>query len=229
MDEAAYKQMTEAGIDELLAQHIAHLFIRDSNIQSTNWQTMRFKPPPPYSPIGWRVEFRPCEAQLTDFENAAIVCFVVLLTRTILSFQLNLLIPISKVDENMQRAQMRDAVRSQKFWFRKDVTTGNSPSCCQSRSSCNTDEDYLSNMDVDADTHCTIQQYLKLIQRRASGELLTTARWLREQVLKHPEYSGELPCPELLGPSLVSKTRDMVPDAIKRAEGCTDEATDKNC
>jgi glutamate--cysteine ligase catalytic subunit len=67
------------------------------NIQSTNWQTMRFKPPPPYSPIGWRVEFRPCEAQLTDFENAAIVCFVVLLTRTILSFQLNLLLPISKV------------------------------------------------------------------------------------------------------------------------------------
>ena len=28
------------------------------NIQSTNWQTMRFKPPPPNSPIGWRVEFR---------------------------------------------------------------------------------------------------------------------------------------------------------------------------
>ena len=28
------------------------------NIQSTNWQTLRFKPPPPNSPIGWRVEFR---------------------------------------------------------------------------------------------------------------------------------------------------------------------------
>ena len=67
------------------------------NIQSTNWQTMRFKPPPPDSPIGWRVEFRPCEAQFTDFENAAIVCFVVLLTRVILSFGYNLLIPISLV------------------------------------------------------------------------------------------------------------------------------------
>ena len=31
------------------------------NLQSTNWQTMRFKPPPPHSPIGWRVEFRPME------------------------------------------------------------------------------------------------------------------------------------------------------------------------
>lgn len=43
---------------------------------------MRFKPPPPDAPeIGWRVEFRPTEVQLTDFENAAYCCFVVLLTR----------------------------------------------------------------------------------------------------------------------------------------------------
>lgn len=28
------------------------------NIQSTNWQSLRFKPPPPNSDIGWRVEFR---------------------------------------------------------------------------------------------------------------------------------------------------------------------------
>ena len=31
------------------------------NLQSTNWQTMRFKPPPLNSKIGWRVEFRPME------------------------------------------------------------------------------------------------------------------------------------------------------------------------
>lgn len=116
-DEAIYNRLLKGGIDPLLAQHVAHLFIRDSvslfsekvhqndeedtdhfeNIQSTNWQTMRFKPPPPNSSIGWRVEFRPCELQITDFENAAIVCFVVLLTRVILSYQLNFLIPISKV------------------------------------------------------------------------------------------------------------------------------------
>lgn len=90
------------GVDDLLAQHVAHLFIRDpvslfqekihqstdedtdhfevsgnnimfsvcvylvppslsQNIQSTNWQSMRFKPPPPHSTIGWRIEFRPLE------------------------------------------------------------------------------------------------------------------------------------------------------------------------
>lgn len=67
------------------------------NIQSTNWQTLRFKPPPANSPIGWRVEFRPMEVQLTDFENAAFAVFIVLLSRAILHFNLNLYIPISKV------------------------------------------------------------------------------------------------------------------------------------
>lgn len=84
---------------------------------------MRFKPPPPNSSIGWRVEFRPCEVQITDFENAAIVCFTVLLTRVILSYKLNLLIPISKVDQNMVKAQKRDAVKVEKFWFRRDITS----------------------------------------------------------------------------------------------------------
>lgn len=60
---------------------------------------MRFKPPPFNSSIGWRVEFRPCEVQITDMENAAFVCFIVLLTRVILSYQLNFIIPISKVIE----------------------------------------------------------------------------------------------------------------------------------
>lgn len=149
-DEAVYKRLIEGGIDHLLAQHVAHLFIRDTvslfsekvhqndeedtdhfeNIQSTNWQTMRFKPPPPNSSIGWRVEFRPCEAQISDFENAAIVCFVVLLTRVILSYQLNFLTPISKVDENMQTAQKRDACRKEKFWFRKSSKSTEQRAAC---------------------------------------------------------------------------------------------------
>lgn len=67
------------------------------NLQSTNWQHMRFKPPPPGGKIGWRVEFRSMEIQFTDFENAAFAIFTVLLTRVILSYNLNLYVPISKV------------------------------------------------------------------------------------------------------------------------------------
>lgn len=101
-DPKILKQLIDGGIDEHLAKHIAHMFIRDplqvfkerieqddtkstehfETIQSSNWMNMRFKPPPPDAPeIGWRVEFRPTEVQLTDFENAAYCCFVVLLTR----------------------------------------------------------------------------------------------------------------------------------------------------
>lgn len=71
--------------------------LHEQNIQSTNWQTLRFKPPPPKSPIGWRVEFRSMEAQMTDFENASFVVFIVLLSRAIMSMNLNFYVPISKV------------------------------------------------------------------------------------------------------------------------------------
>lgn len=186
------------------------------NIQSTNWQTMRFKPPPNPS-IGWRVEFRPCESQLTDFENSAIVCFVVLLTRVILSYNLNFLIPISKVDENMKNSQLRNACLEQKFWFRKSIDgvkcDGKNITIskqCENAKFCEEYElmtineimngkdnfpglvplihSYLGSMDVDVNTHCTILQYLQFISKRASGEIQTMAAWIRQFVLSHPDY-----------------------------------------
>ncbi|THH19838.1 hypothetical protein EW146_g1373 [Bondarzewia mesenterica] len=140
-DESIYNRLREHGIDHLLSKHISHLFVRDpivifrelieqddtastdhfENIQSTNWQTVRFKPPPPNSSIGWRVEFRSMEVQMTDFENAAYAVFIVLLSRAIMSMNLNFYMPISKVDENMAQAQVRDAARSSKFYFRWNV------------------------------------------------------------------------------------------------------------
>ncbi|RXK35782.1 glutamate-cysteine ligase catalytic subunit [Tremella mesenterica] len=141
MDPAVRQRLMNHGVDDHLASHIAHLFIRDplvqfsetidqddtasmdhfENIQSTNWQTIRFKPPPVNSPIGWRVEFRSMEVQMTDFENAAFAIFIVLLTRAIISFDLNFYMPISQVDSNMQRAQERNAAKSNKFFFRKNI------------------------------------------------------------------------------------------------------------
>ncbi|OAA72628.1 glutamate-cysteine ligase catalytic subunit [Akanthomyces lecanii RCEF 1005] len=134
-------ELINGGMDDRLATHFAHLFIRDpivifeedlqeldltktdhfENIQSTNWQHMRFKPPPAENNIGWRVEFRSMEIQVTDFENAAFSVFMVLVTRAILSFDLNFYIPIKKVDENMERAHNLDAVLNDKFYFRKNV------------------------------------------------------------------------------------------------------------
>ena len=149
VDETTQNTLVEAGMDPLLATHFAHLFIRDpllvyekdlekvnldetsrfDEIQSTNWQTLRFKPPPSSlsESTGWRVEFRPMEVQITDFENAAFAIFVVLLTRTILHFDLNLYVPISRIDENMEKALARDAVLSEKFHFRKNILSERLP------------------------------------------------------------------------------------------------------
>ncbi|KAJ5328132.1 hypothetical protein N7452_008522 [Penicillium brevicompactum] len=152
VDEDIKKRLMDGGMDELLATHFAHLFIRDplvifsedleeldlnksdhfENLQSTNWQHMRFKPPPPdKDDIGWRVEFRSMEIQITDFENAAFSIFIVLVTRAILSFDLNFYIPIQRTTENMETAHARDAVNDRKFWFRKDPFASRVPRSSQ--------------------------------------------------------------------------------------------------
>ena len=140
IDENIKQQLLDGGMDDRLATYFAHLFIRDlivifsedlkeldltktdhfENIQSTNWQHMRFKPPPADS-IGWRVGFRPMEIQITDFENAAFAVFIMLITRVILSYNLNFYIPIKKVDENMQTAHARDAVLDHRFFFHRNL------------------------------------------------------------------------------------------------------------
>lgn len=140
-DQHLYDKLRNEGVDHVMAKHVAHIFMRDSllmvtgkvnqndeeetghfdNINTTTWQTLRFKPALPNTELCWRVEFRPCDIQITDFENAAVSCFVILLTRAILHFNLSFLVPISKIDENMETAQKRDACRKEKFWFRKNV------------------------------------------------------------------------------------------------------------
>lgn len=250
VDQDLKQKLIDGGMDDLLATHFAHLFIRDplvifaedlkeldlsktdhfENLQSTNWQHMRFKPPPPSNDTGWRVEVRPMEIQITDFENAAFSIFVVLITRAILSFDLNFYIPITKVSENMQRAHARDAVLNTRFWFRKnpfpartqassrpptplgpveeeycemsvdEVINGQATSGFDvngSQTGCPDGEfpgliplveTYLNSVNIDIETRCELARFLDLIRKRASGELWTGARWIRDFVRKHPEY-----------------------------------------
>lgn len=50
---------------------------------------------------------------------------------------------------------------------------------------------YLNSIEIDATTHCTVLKYLRLIADRASGKLLTTAQWIRNFVLNHPNYNHD--------------------------------------
>ncbi|PAA52351.1 hypothetical protein BOX15_Mlig022714g5 [Macrostomum lignano] len=265
MDEDILRQLMEAGVEPSLSRHLAHLFIRDpvslfsekihqsdteesdhfENIQSTNWQSMRFKPPPTNSTIGWRVEFRCAEVQLTDFENAAYVVFIVLLTRVLLTLQIDLLMPISKVDENFNRAQQRDAVKRQKFFFRSGAHLyDNDPELVKAElREFTLDEivngcqdfpglvplirQYLSMSHTDVDTMCTLNQYLNLIQKRARGELLTTAAWIRKFVTEHPAYQRDSRCTEAISSDLMAKCVEITQGSYRPDEllPCTSSKT----
>ncbi|KAF8453430.1 glutamate-cysteine ligase-domain-containing protein [Terfezia claveryi] len=215
INEDIKKELLINGMDERLATHFAHLFIRDplvifretlesspeglsdhfENIQSTNWQHMRFKPPPPGDSIGWRVEFRSMEIQLTDFENAAYAIFIVLLTRAILSYGLNFYIPIDKPDPHPPTPL---PVEDEYTLFTiNEIINGIHP---DSNSNPPTPgfiglipliEAYLNTVNIDVETRCELSDYLDLVGKRASGELMTGARWIREFVRGHTEYMGD--------------------------------------
>jgi len=138
--EEAKKQ--NVNIDERMINQLGFLFLRDpmsifadqiyvddtnttkhfENLQSTNWNSVRFKPPPSYdSEVGWRVELRTAESGITPEENVAYTMFSLLMVKAILKYNLNFYIPISKVDENFARGHKMDSILKEKFWFRKNI------------------------------------------------------------------------------------------------------------
>lgn len=219
------RRLEDEGVDSLLAEHIAHLFVRDplvifsenidlddasstdhfENLQSTNWQTMRFKPPPHGGRVGWRVEFRPMEIQLTDFENAAFSVFLVLLTRVLLSYHIDFYMPLSLVDDNMQRAQQRDAIHTQRFHFRRSTRPGDAGRSAPDAMGEFTMAElfhgtpdmpglvpmirtYLDALQLDVDERCRLDAYISFVAARADGTLMTTAAWIRRFITTHPAY-----------------------------------------
>ncbi|CAF4881062.1 unnamed protein product [Rotaria sp. Silwood1] len=219
VDQFIVSKLIEQGMPETLSRHFGHLFIRDplvilkeflhpvddtnsyhfENLNSLVWNTLRLKPPPLNDDLlGWRVEFRPMDIQLSDFENAALVVFLALITRVIISYGLDITIPISQINENMNKAHNRDSIRREKFYFQynnqisqmfiNDIINGNNgflglvPLVRK----------YIyEREDIDADTRHTIEQYLLLISKRAAGTLLTNASWIRQFVLSHSSYKQD--------------------------------------
>lgn len=204
------------------------------------------------------------EMQLTDFENSAFTVFIVLLTRVILTFDLNLYIPLSRVDANMQRAHSRNASHQGKFFFRRhmapleegddgygvkytsmfsrisqDEGEEGTISRASSRADFGDEIDengisnqrkkapfapgryeensyeemtmkeimtgkgdyfpgliplvyaYLDYINCDPITMKRVTEYLDFIEKRATGELVTPATWIRNFVRSHKDYKGD--------------------------------------
>lgn len=218
IDSAAYDALISAGVDETLALHLAHLFIRDplvifsellnqdnsessdhfENIQSTNWQTCRFKPPSLTSDLGWRVEFRPMEVQLDDTSNAAFAVYSILLIRAIIHFNVALYLPLSLVDANMVKAQKRDAVLQESFYFRTNYSSPQDPASISLLPLCEIFaqfngliRNYLQEMAVEASVFAALDRYIFLVGDRSSGAKPTPARLTRDFITSHPHYKKD--------------------------------------
>jgi len=185
------------------------------------------------------------EVSLTDFENAAFTVFSVLVSRVILAFDLNLYLPISLVDQNMERAHCRDATQTQTFWWRRHMAPpvdtdckADTPGCCSIHSDYDSYEEmsvtevlcgkgkyfpgllpmiyaYLDTIGLDVDVRKQVDSYLTFIQGRASGEILTTASWMRKFVTEHPDYQQD----SVVNASIVY---DLVKECEAIAEGLKD-------
>lgn len=152
------------------------------------------------------------ELQITDFENSAFCAFIILLTQAIRQFNLNFLMPISKVDVNMQRAQTVNSCLDGKFYFRKNIEVGAGEGendldelvemsidqimngTSEFRGLIPIVEDYVFGLigdTLDSLTSCKIKQFLKLIRLRAQGALMTPAAYIRSFVTRHPAYKHD--------------------------------------
>lgn len=216
-----------AGIPLLVARHVAHLFIRDplvvyskkididntlysdhfENLQSTNWQSCRFKPPPVgQDDIGWRVEFRTMELNFTAFENAAHAIVLRLLMLWLHRENPHgLIIPISKVDENMSTALKIDSVIKEKFWFSSKIFDKEQTDADVKLFTLNEifngcegfpgllhyARESLNSLNLPLDDVEKATKYINFLSQRASGALRTNANWIREFVAKHPDYKHD--------------------------------------
>ena len=239
----AEEKAKELGVelDDKLLKHIGFLFHQDPLViyadkifvddntstnhfegqQSTNWNNVRFKPPPSFdSNVGWRVELRPVETQLTAEESVSYVMFSYFVAEMLMKKGYNFYIPISKLDENFARASKRDALLSEKFWFRKDVQRDSPDEWIE----LTIDEilhgkadlfvglfnlvyGFISeqyNVDIQAqwakkqqnneekiDKVTENMKFFELLSKRARGETPTIASWMRSFVVKHPKYQKD--------------------------------------
>ena len=176
---------------------------------STWWPHVRIKLPvlsPADDSLPWRIEFRPMEAQPSDMENAALVVALRVLQQTIQHFELDLKIPISAVEDNMDRASDHNAATDQLFrfaarsrcsagetalafdgWVSLDVIfNGDSNAAGHKwRGLLPLAEEYLDQRNISS---LSIKEQekifgaLDLLSARASGKLDTPAKWMRRFV-----------------------------------------------
>lgn len=238
-----YDACVFAGLDTVIARHFSAVLARDplvafeenldevdidttdshfETFQSTNWNTVRFKPPSNTGKsykIPWRVEFRCCESQLSDIDSSRMIIVIVLMVKLMLKERWMLYIPMSLVHENMEASDSQDAVTKHKFHFATN-TTGESLDVGKFTLY----EIFFGNQHLGLFRRCVEQLHrdmesgiiskesfkiymesLELVENRMRGTLATNAQEIRDFALKHPEYQGDGRLPHSIVYDLMAK------------------------
>ena len=253
-----YKQFIDAGISQNLATHFCNLLVRDplvifdkkinisdendmthfENINSSNWNSLRFKlPRPSDKDFSYKIEIRTCDLQLTPFENTSIIHFIVNLYNIILKKNCNFIIPITKVDENYEKGYLNDAINTQKFWWR--INCFESININDDKFNYKEDEEknikllsideilngakeynypgiinvikdeIKNNLDYNDKVKNEMLKFVNYIERKAKGEIWTDAKYIRKFVREHPKYNKDSIITEEINYDLINHLLDI--------------------
>ena len=241
------RYLESRGMDEVMASYFAHLHLRDplylpakagkheevtpeavhKSICASVWSHVRLKLPESRTDMGWRVEFRPMEVQLTDFGNAAILIFLNLVRQVLadIKTEVQLWMPLELVKENMDRAHARNAVTEQKFWSPLD----HHPIEMSLDQIMHGDKQFgyrglmehveaLLDMQAGEADDCAQAQarsYLNYISGIVKGRIPTPARWMRDFVVGHPGYKKNSIVSDEICYDLMAGIADLGADQVK--------------
>jgi glutamate--cysteine ligase catalytic subunit len=130
----------------------------------------------------------------------------------------------------MARGHQRDAITRSVFWFRSDISTDSEDVWREMT----IDEilnggesfgglvplirQYIVDLDLDTVTHDKLTRYVDLVSGRASGELFTTAKYIREYVRKHPAYMMDSFVPQETVYDLIMHANDITKGNVRPCE-----------
>ena len=243
-----YDEFIKNGMSAKLSQHFANVLVRDplvifsekieindikdmthfETINSSNWNSVRFKLPRVSDGDNcFKVEIRPCDLQMTPYENTSMIAFILGLHAIIMRYDTNFIMPISKVDINFERSYLNDAINTQKFYWRINSVKGDKMQQLgfgkynsyteEQREKITYEEDQENIKELTINEiingcerynypgilHIVIDamkeyykaeeliEYIKFVGKRASGELWTGAKFVRNFIMNNKLYKHD--------------------------------------
>ena len=262
-----YNQFIESGISENLATHFCNLLVRDplvifdkkiniiddndmthfENINSSNWNSLRFKlPRPADKEHSYKIEIRTSDLQLTPFENTSMIHFIVNLYNIILKQNCNFIIPITKVDQNYENAYCNDAINKQKFWWR--INCFDDININEDNFDFKKDEEeniklltineilngvkeynypglipmikkeINNNPNYNENIRENLLKFANHMEKKAKGEIWTDAKYIRKFINEHPKYNKDSIITEEINYDLINHLLDIQNGIIKPKE-----------